>query len=93
MTLASHYVLKDMLNSLGDIEEAKKVFKKFCSRYSDDIELMDICKAFNKYIKSKDSKSLEDIKRHLKELVDGRSIDTGGGERLWYKNRRPGMSA
>lgn len=93
MTLASHYVLKDMLNSLEDVKGAKDIFGKFYSRYSDDIELTDICKKFNKYLKSKDSKSLEDIKRDLKELVDGRSIETGGGGRLWYKDRRPGRSA
>jgi len=93
MTLASHYVLKDMLSSLDDTKGARNIFDKFCNRYSDDIEITSICKKFRKYLKSKDSKSLEDIKRHLKELVDGRSRETGGGELLWYKDRRPGRSA
>jgi len=92
MTLASHYVLKDILNSLDDMGEAKAVFKKFCNRYSDDIELADIHKKFKKCRKSKDSKSLEDVKVLLKGLVNGRSIETDGGEKLWYKDRRSGMS-
>jgi len=74
------------------MEGAKAVFEKFCSRYSNDIELADIHKTFKEYLKSKDSKALEDIKRVLKELADGRSIDTSGGEGLWYKDRRPGRT-
>ncbi len=93
MTLASHYVLEEILNSLRDVKGAGNVLEKFCIRYSDDIELTDICREFRNYLKSKDPKSLENIEKSLKELINSRGREAGGGEILWYKDRRPGRSA
>jgi len=90
MTIASHYVFKDMLNALEKPKEAKSVFEKFHKRYRDDIELVDVCKRFRGYLKSKDSAELKVIKKTLLGLEETRRNETGGGNELWYKDRRPG---
>jgi len=92
MTLASHYVFKEMVNALKNPKTARDVFEKFYKRYQDDIELVDVCKRFREYLKSKDSAELKGIRKTLKELRETRREETSGGNDLWYTDRRPGRS-
>jgi len=88
MILASHYIFKDMLNALKNPEAAEEVFDKFRKRYPEDMELVEVCKGFKKYMKSKESVQLERIKKILKTLEETRGMESGGGTELWYEDRR-----
>jgi len=95
MVLASHHVIGDILEIIegGDLRELRDICTKFCERYPLDEDLRRIiCGADSKiseYLISRDERILEDIKSELWELMNIRKMETSGGERLWFKDRRP----
>lgn len=95
MVYASYHVIKDILEIIEekDLDKLQKECAKFCKRYPNDGELHElICTADSKlseYIVSKDEKPLEGLKSKLKDLVNIRKIETSGGDKLWFKDRRP----
>ena len=85
--IASHYVIGELLEVFGDINELEDRFKKFADRYPSDPELTDIYNQF-KEIKGKDKESLKPIEERLKELGAMRARESGGGSSLPFKDRR-----
>ena len=94
MVLASHHVIRDILEIVesGDLKELQDMCTKFCKRYPEDGELHRIIcgvdSKISEYMLSRDKKALEDIKAELTELMNIRKMETSGGERLWFKDRR-----
>ncbi len=95
MVYASYHVIKDILEIIEekDLDKLQRECAKFCKRYPNDRELHElICgldSKLSEYIVSKDEKTLEDLKSKLKDLVNIRKIETSGGDKLWFKDRRP----
>lgn len=90
MILASHYVIEDLLHILedGDIEEIRKICEKYCRRYKNDSDLIRICNMILDLEEEAGDEILEDIKSRLKELSNTRRLETSGGTRLWFEDRR-----
>ncbi len=95
MVLASYHVIRDVLEIIesSDMEKLQDMCAKFCKRYPEDEEFRKIiCGAVSKlseYMLSRDETVLGDIKSELRELMNIRKMETSGGDRLWYKDRRP----
>lgn len=70
MVKASHYVIENMSMVLEtkNINETNRIFYKFSAHYSDGKELAGICGIYNRYIKSRDSDILEEVKLSLDRL-------------------------
>jgi hypothetical protein len=94
MALASYHVLRGIVEIVerGDMGELQDVCAKFCERYPNDRELHKItCEVDSKiseYLITKDEKLLDDVKAELTRLINIRKMETTGGDRLWYKDRR-----
>lgn len=89
MILASHYVVEGLLYVLegGNPEDIKKMCEKYSQRYNHDSKLVNLC---NMLIGPKeiDDKTLEDMKSKFRELSNARKLETSGGTRLWFEDRR-----
>lgn len=90
MIFASHYVIEDLLHTLegGDIEEMRKMCEKYCGRYKNDSELIRTCNMIPIDLEEIGDETLKDIKSRLKELSSARRLETSGGTRLWFEDRR-----
>lgn len=95
MVLASHHVIRDILEAVegSDLEKLEDECLKFCERYPKDDELHRIIcgddSMLSSYLSSRDDKLLERLKSELQELLNVRKIESSGGEKLWFKDRRP----
>lgn len=94
MVLAGHHVIKDIIEVVDkkDMEKLMEL-QKFCERYPDDEELQKIMcgesSLAEEYIVSRDEASQGKLKKELHDLMTIRQIETSGGEKLWFKDRRP----
>ena len=94
MVLAGHHVIKDIAEVVEkkDIKKLREL-QKFCERYPNDEELQTIMcgesSLAEEYIVSGDETSQEKLKKELHDLLTVRQIETSGGEKLWFKDRRP----
>ena len=84
MTIANHYVIKDILKVWDKSEELKNEFAKFSKRYPDDTEFQEIYTEF----KAKGA-DLAKIKKKLEELYELRAVEASGGpDNLPMSDRR-----
>lgn len=95
MVFASHHVIKDIQDVLesGNIKELREITKKFCERYPKDEELMHIIcgekSVLEEYILTRKDEALGNLKKELHDLWNLRQLESSGGEKLWFKDRRP----
>lgn len=95
MVLASHHIIKEMLNAIDkkDFKLLEELGKKFRQRYIGDDELQQILDGekspFEQYILTGDEAALLKLKAELHRIWNIRQLESAGGEKLWYKDRRP----
>ncbi|MBN2014006.1 MAG: hypothetical protein JW778_02390 [Candidatus Altiarchaeota archaeon] len=95
MVLAGHHVISDLIVVVesNDVEKVKDICEKFCGRYPQDEELLNIiCEGSSpasEFIAAGDEASREKLKSELQRLWNIRQLESSGGEKLWYKDRRP----
>jgi len=84
MTLASHYIFKDVLNLLdrGRKDRLKEVCDIYRDRYREDEELLAIFGSVLKHIHSEEDIDLNVLKDRISELIASRRMDALGGLRL-----------
>lgn len=85
---ASHWVLKELLEAVGDSGKLKELAGKFAKRYPNDGELADVCGLINRYVKRPDAGKRKEIESELKRLAKLRQIGGSGGTGLWYRDVR-----
>ena len=85
--LASYYVINDILDKWGKVDEVEKELEKFSLRYPQDQELLEIYQEFKEGVEKKGD--LDKIKGKLENLERVRKIDSSGGSKdLPYSDRR-----
>lgn len=84
---ASHWVIEDIVKAIEskDKKKIESAFKEFYKRYPHDTEIVKLCK---EYLKTKDSKLLNQMKARLRVLAGERKMENAGGSQLWFGDRR-----
>ncbi len=90
MTVASHYVFKDLDEMIKHRRYAKleEINRKYYSRYTHDKELAGVCGTIANLIASESYDELDTVSGDIKELIILRKIQTNDGRKLWFKKRR-----
>ncbi|MBN2014361.1 MAG: hypothetical protein JW778_04200 [Candidatus Altiarchaeota archaeon] len=91
MVKASPFVIKNisMVLKKRDFVEAKQLLEKFSARYSEDTQLLKICKQYTEYLETQELGKIEEVKRCLNRLKNSRKSGTLEATGLWFNNRRP----
>jgi len=87
MVLASHYIIKDVLNLLesGKKDRLEEVCNIYRNRYREDEELLDVFDSVLSHITSEVETDPETLRNKLSELVASRRMEISGGRRLYAK--------
>ncbi|OYT27210.1 MAG: hypothetical protein B6U97_02155 [Candidatus Altiarchaeales archaeon ex4484_96] len=90
MTTASHYVFMDLEEMIknGKYSKLHEISEKYSDRYNEDNELQTICDKIINSLATENQQELENIKKDLQQLINTRKMQTGGGSRLWFEDRR-----
>ncbi len=90
--IASRWIIEKIIRFLKDEKrkEKRKEMDTLFGRYSDDSDLQKIKKDIDSYFKKPTEKSLNAIMKKLENLVRTRKIESSGGTRLWFGDRRRG---
>ncbi|MBU4341560.1 MAG: hypothetical protein KKB24_00960 [Candidatus Altiarchaeota archaeon] len=85
MVLASHYVLKDVLNLLerekhGRLEEVCTIYR---DRYTEDEELLEVFDSILKHISSGESDP-ETLMKRLTDLISVRRMEVSGDSKGYF---------
>ncbi len=83
MALASHYVLKDVLNLLerGRYERLEEICTIYQNRYTEDEELLELFDSILDYIDSNNKSDTEKLVKRLTSLISTRRMEISGGSR------------
>lgn len=86
--IASHFVIKEILDKWENKKELEREFGKFSERYLDDEELQVVYKKFKTAL-MKEKRNMEQVKKKLEELYNERTIEVAGNvDTLPYADRR-----
>ena len=86
---ASHWIIEEVLNNLGNADTLPEICQKFGKRYPNDSELKSIlCSAVESMTSSCDAE-IENVRESLEILANKRkSMQGSGGTELWMPDRR-----
>jgi hypothetical protein len=84
--IASRWVIEKIIEHIGNknYADAEKLFR----RYGNDTDLQKIHKELLAYRNEPTPAKLSELKKHLSELQRIRKIESSGGTRLWFGDRR-----
>ena len=85
--MISYHVIEKILKEWEDLHAVKEDLDKFSTRYPDDVEFQKLYTKFKEYLTTETDK-LEKIKSELKRLERIRKIESSGGMRLPFRDRR-----
>ncbi len=90
MVLASHYIFMDVLSLLerNRTERLEEVCTGYSKRYSDDDEFQELISIILTALEDSNNGVLDELKPRIRNAIASRRIETSGGTKLWFKNRR-----
>jgi len=90
MVTASHYILRDVLSLMerDRTERLEEVCSCYAKRYSSDEEFQELVSQILLGLETDDNGILEGLKPKISELITTRKIETSGGTKLWFRDRR-----
>lgn len=86
MVLASHYVLKDVLNLLerGKHERLEELCTIYWDRYAEDKELLEVFDSILKHLDSTEKSNAEDMAKRLTNLISARRMEVSRDSNMYF---------
>lgn len=87
---ASHWIIEDILKAAEEknFEELKKLSSTYAKKYPKDFEIRELNNEVKEFLKTKNSRKLNEIRKKLKNLMEARKLESSGGTALWFGDRR-----
>lgn len=88
--LASRWVVEKIQKLFTDKDRRDnlKEMKTIFGRYPDDMDLQKIRKDALAYFRGPSPSRLKEISKNLEQLHNSRKLESSGGTRLWFGDRR-----
>jgi len=86
MVLASHYVLKDILNLLEreKHERLKELCMIYLGRYAEGKELIEVFDSILKHLDSTERSNAEDLTKRLTNLISARRMEVPEESKIYF---------